>query len=137
MTSSNICLLIGIRFVGRLRQVVWRSGGTGCLTKLCLESGYGILGTKPPIYDVGLQLPNMERLEGVGAVELLEGRAKSFFGHVVHAVGEGFHIRFQYDPWSNLDPSKDFYPDLSINTISKEAWIADLVFNAPEGGGRC
>ena len=36
----------------------------------------------------------MERLEGIGAVELLEGHAKSFFGHVVYAVGEGFHIRF-------------------------------------------
>ena len=79
----------------------------------------------------------MERLEGIGAVELLEGRAKSFFGHVVYAVGEGFHIRFQYDPWSDPNPLKDLYPDLFVKAISKESWIADLVFNAPEGGGRC
>ena len=53
MKSSNICLF-GIRFVGRLRYVVWGSGGLGCLTKLCLESGYGVLGTKPPIYGIKL-----------------------------------------------------------------------------------
>ena len=55
--------------------MVWGFGGLSCLTKLCLGSGYGALGMKSPIYGVRLlPPPNMGKLEGVGALELLEGR---------------------------------------------------------------
>ena len=39
----NIHLLLGKRLCGRWRQVVWGSGGLGCLTKLYWGSGFGAL----------------------------------------------------------------------------------------------
>ena len=42
----NILWLLGRRFVCHWRKVVWGSKGLFCLTKLCLVSGYGVLGRK-------------------------------------------------------------------------------------------
>lgn len=38
-----------------------------------LGNGYGDSRVKPTIYGVRLWLPSMERLKGVGALELVEG----------------------------------------------------------------
>ena len=62
--------------------------------------------------------------------------AKSFFGHVLYAVGEGFHISFWYDPWSSPTALKDLYPAMFAIVVDKIAMIFDMVDYAPDGGGR-
>ena len=66
----NIRWLLGRRFVCLWRMVAWGSGGLGCLTKLCLVSGYGVLGRKVIGYGIKLLQPSMVRLEEAGALEL-------------------------------------------------------------------
>ena len=62
--------------------------------------------------------------------------AKSFFGHVLYAVGEGFHISFWYDPWSSPTALKDLYPAMFAIVVDKIAMISDMVDYASDGGGR-
>ena len=62
--------------------------------------------------------------------------AESFFGHVLYAAGEGFHIRFWYDPWSSPTALKDLYPAMFAIVVDKTAMISDMVDFAPDGGGR-
>ena len=50
--------------------MVWGSGGLGCLTKLCLVSGNGVLGRKVIGYGVKLLQPSLVRLKEAGALEL-------------------------------------------------------------------
>ena len=50
--------------------------------------------------------------------------------------GKGHRIRFWYDPWSGPIPLKDLYPDLFACSVSKGAWIFDLVVSHLEGGNR-
>ena len=62
--------------------------------------------------------------------------AESFFGHVLYAAGEGFHIRFWYAPWSNPIALKDLYPAMFAIAANKEVMISDMVDFALVGGGR-
>ena len=62
--------------------------------------------------------------------------AKSFFGHVLYAAGEGFRIRFWYDPWSSPTALKDLYLAMFAIAVDKAAMISDMVECAPDGGGR-
>ena len=61
---------------------------------------------------------------------------ESFFGHVLYAAGEGFHIRFWHDPWNSPTTLKDLYPAMFAIAANKEAMIYDMVDFAPDGGGR-
>ena len=56
-------------------------------------------------------------------------------GHrqVLHDMGEGHCIRFQYDPWSGHTPLKDLFPNLFVCSLSKEAQISNLVVFALGG----
>ena len=45
--------------------------------------------------------------------------AESFFGHVLHVVGEGLRIRFWFDLWCGHIPLKDLYPNLFSRALSK------------------
>ena len=62
--------------------------------------------------------------------------AESFFGHVLYAVGEGFHVRFWHDPWSSPTALKDLYPTMFAIAANKEAMIFDMVDFALDGGGK-
>ena len=66
----NIHWLLMRRFVFLWKMVVWGSRGLVCSTKLCLVSGYGILGRKVTGYGIKLLQPSMVRLEEIGALEL-------------------------------------------------------------------
>ena len=48
--SLNFHLLLGKRLCGQWRQVVCGSGRLGCLTKLCLRNGSGVLGRRSHVY---------------------------------------------------------------------------------------
>ena len=48
-------------------------------------------------------------------------------------MGEGHHIHFWYNPWRGLIPLKDLYPNLFACSVSKEAWISNLVVSNLEG----
>ena len=50
LMSLNFHLLLGKRLCGQWRQVVWGSGRLGCLTKLCLRNGSGVLGRRSHVY---------------------------------------------------------------------------------------
>ena len=65
-----------------------------------------------------------------------EGPEK-FFGHIVYNVGEGHRISFCHDPCCVITPLKERFPDLFTRSLSKEAWISDLIISASEGGSRC
>lgn len=41
--------------------------------------------------------------------------------------GGGAYIRFWYNSWNGHIPLNDLYPDLFSCSVSKEAWIFDLV----------
>ena len=86
MKFLNTHLLLGIRLFGRWRQVVWGFGRLGFLTKLCLGSGYGALGSKLPMYGVRLLLPNIGRVVEVGALELSEGHTTVGCGRVLEKM---------------------------------------------------
>ena len=66
----NIRWLLERRFICLRRMVVWGSAGLGCLTKLCLVTGYGVLRRKVTGYVVKLLQPSMVRLEEASAREL-------------------------------------------------------------------
>ena len=55
-----------------------------------------------------------------------------FFGQVEYVVGEGHRIRFWHGPWSEPIPLKDLYPGLFACSVSKEAWIFELVISTLE-----
>ena len=73
---------------------------------------------------------------GCGMWKNIRERAESFFGHVLYAAGEGFRIRFWYDPWSSPTALKDLYPAMFAIVVDKIAMISDMVDYAPDGGGR-
>ena len=50
MMFLNSHWLLGRKLYGQWRQVAWGSGRLGCLTKLCLGSGYGNLGMRSHVY---------------------------------------------------------------------------------------
>ena len=58
-----------------------------------------------------------------------------FIGQVEYVVGEGHRIRFWHGPWSEPIPLKDLYPGLFACSVSKEAWIFELVISTLEGVG--
>ena len=72
----------------------------------------------------------------VGYGRILGKGADNFFGHVVYVAGEGNHIRFLHDPWSGPISLRDLYSELFACAVAQEAWISDLVFTTPNGGGR-
>ena len=62
--------------------------------------------------------------------------AKKFFGQIVYNVGEGNCISFWHDPWSGHTPLKELFPLLFACSLSKEAWISNLIVSTSEGGSR-
>ena len=55
---------------------------------------------------------------------------KKFFGHIVYNVGEGHRISFCHDPCCVITPLKERFPDLFTRSLSKEAWISNLIVSA-------
>ena len=62
--------------------------------------------------------------------------AESFFGHVLYAAGEGFHINFWYDPWSSPTALKDLNSAMFAIAVDKAAMISDMIECASDGSGR-
>ena len=55
---------------------------------------------------------------------------------MLYGAGEGFCIRFWYDPWSSPTALKDLYLAMFAIALDKAAMISDLVEFASDGGGR-
>ena len=82
--------------------MVWKSKGLGCLTKLCLESGYHILenevthlwhqviATKYGEGNGGWCTRVVRGTHGCGMWKNIRKGVESFFDHVVYKVGERF-----------------------------------------------
>ena len=73
---------------------------------------------------------------GCGMWKNIRKGAESFFGHVLYALGEGFHIQFWNDSWSSPTSLKELYPEQFACAMDKEARISYMVDIAPNGGGR-
>ena len=61
---------------------------------------------------------------------------EKFFSRILHNVGEGRYVSFWHDPWSGSIPFKELFPTAFACSLSKEAWVSDLVVSALEGGNR-
>ena len=59
---------------------------------------------------------------------------KKFFGQILFNVREGSRVSFWHDPWCGPTPLKKVFPSMYDCSISKEAWVSDLVVSNSEGG---
>ena len=75
-------------------------------------------------------------MHGCGVWKNIRKGAESFFGHVLYAVGQGFRIRFWYDPQSSPIALKNLYPAMFAIAVDKAAMIFDMVEFASNGGCR-
>ena len=57
-----------------------------------------------------------------------EGPEK-FFSQIMYNVGEGCHVSFWHNPWCGPIPLKEFFPAMFAYSLSKEAWVSDLVIS--------
>ena len=48
-------------------------------------------------------------------------------------MGEGNRVRFWHDPWCGPTPLKELFPSMYDCSVSKEAWVSDLVVSNSEG----
>ena len=89
--------------------MAWRFGRLGCLTKLCLGSGYGDLGMRSRLWKQVIASKYGEAsggwctrvvrgTYGCGMWKNIRKGAEIFFGHVLYATDEDFCIRFWHDP---------------------------------------
>ena len=62
-----------------------------------------------------------------------EGTEK-FFSQILYNVGEGNRVSFWHDPWCEPTPLKELFPSMYDCSVSKEAWVFDLVVSNSEGG---
>ena len=62
-----------------------------------------------------------------------EGTEK-FFSQILYNVGEGNRVSFWHDPWCGSTPLKELFPSMYDRSVSKEAWVSDLVVSNSEGG---
>ena len=122
----------------------WGFGGLGCLTKLCLwcfrkESDRlwcQVIATKYGVANGGWCTRGVRGTYGCGMWKSITAGAESFFEQVVYIAGEGHRIRIWHGRWSGHAPLKDLFPDLFTCSLSKEAWISDLVVFASKGRSR-
>ena len=75
----------------------------------------------------GMVYQSCQRDAWMWYVEEHQDGAKSFFGHVLYAAGEGFRIRFWYDPWSSPTALKDLNSAMFDIAVDKTAMISDMV----------
>ena len=61
---------------------------------------------------------------------------EKFFSQILYNVGEGRRVSFWHDPWSGPIPLKELFPAMFACSLSKEAWVSNLVVSTSEGGSR-
>ena len=49
-------------------------------------------------------------------------------------MGEGSLVSFKHDPWCGPTPLKELFPSMYNCSVSKEAWVSDLVVSNSEEG---
>ena len=54
---------------------------------------------------------------------------------MVYAVGEGSHIQFWHNPWSDPTSLKELYSELFVCVVVQEVLISNMILYAPGGGG--
>ena len=48
-------------------------------------------------------------------------------------MGEGSHVSFWHDPWCGPTPLKELFPTMYACSLSKEAWVSNLVVSTSKG----
>ena len=61
---------------------------------------------------------------------------KKLFSQILYNVGEGCRDSFWHDPWCGPIPLKELFPTMFACSLSKEAWVSDLVISTSKGGRR-
>ena len=51
-------------------------------------------------------------------------------------MGEGCRVSFWHDPWCGPIPLKELFPTMFACSLSKEAWVSDLVISTSKEGRR-
>ena len=71
---------------------------------------------------------------GCGTWRSIKEGTEKFFSQILYNVGEGNCVRFCHDPWCGPTPLKELFPSMYDCSVSKEAWVSDLVVSNSEGG---
>ena len=71
---------------------------------------------------------------GVECGRVLKKESEKFFSKILYNVGEGSRVSFWHDPWCGPTPLKELFPSMYACSVSKEAWVSDLVVSTIEGG---
>ena len=73
---------------------------------------------------------------GCGMWRNIKEGTKKFFSQILYNVGEGCCVSFWHDPWCGPIPLKELFPATFACSLSKEAWVSNLVISISEGGKR-
>ena len=71
---------------------------------------------------------------GCGTWMSIKEGTEKFFSQILYNVGEGCCVSFWRNPLSGLIPLKEPFPAMFAYSLSKEAWVFDLVVSTSEGG---
>ena len=71
---------------------------------------------------------------GCGMWRSIKEGIDKFFSQILYNVGEGCRVSFWHDPWSGPIPSKELFYAMIACSLSKEAWVFDLVVSISKGG---
>ena len=71
---------------------------------------------------------------GCGMWRSIKEVSEKFFSQIMYNVGEGCRVSFWHDPSSGPIPLKELFPAMFACSLSKEAWVFDLVVSTSVGG---
>ena len=71
---------------------------------------------------------------GCGMWRSIKEGSEKFFSRILYNVGEGSRVSFWHDPWYGPTSLKELFPSMYDCSVSKEAWVSDLVVSNSEGG---
>ena len=140
MAWNKVCLPVEVGGLGIWRIGLFNQALHGkwlwCFRKESDRLWHQVIATKYGVANGGWCTRGVRGTYGCGMWKSITAGAESFFGQVVYIAGEGHRIRIWHDPWSGQASLKDLFPDLFTCSLSKEAWISNLVVFASEGRSR-
>ena len=60
-------------------------------------------------------------------------RTEKFFSQIQYNMGVGCRVSFWRDPWCGPIPLKELFPTMFACSLSKDAWVSNLVLSNSEG----
>ena len=70
---------------------------------------------------------------GCGMWRSIKEGTEKFFSQIQYNMGVGCRVSFWRDPWCGPIPLKELFPAMFACSLSKDAWVSDLVLSNSEG----